>query len=139
MDSLDKHIENLKDANAQLGKSCPWLGTGKETGEYTRYGNKGALCRPDRKVEAGRAASRAYKVLRHLELDHLSTVRRILREELSARRDLDEETGRYMAKDLFEKCEAISDCIACSCESAVMAHHNLDNLISILQRESEST
>ena len=135
MTSLEEHVRNLKEANAKIASNCPWLGTGEDPGQYTRYGNKGALCKPDRKVEAGRAASRAYQVLRHLELDHLSPVRRILREELSTRRELDEETGRYMAKDLFEKCEAIAGCIACSCESAVMAHHNLENLVTLLDRE----
>lgn len=132
MPSLDEHIKALRKAEEVLGINCPWLGESQATGSYTKYGEKGALCIPSQKVAAGRAASSAYQNLRQLEFDHLSKVREILKEALSRRRDLDEETSRYLAKDLFEKCEEIAGCIDCSCDSAVAAYHNLNNLLDIL-------
>ncbi len=137
MGSLDEHVKVLREANRELSNNCPWL-SGRDTdGEYTQYGEQGALCAPNEKVEGGRAAALAYQTLRHLEFNHLSKVRNMLREGLSRRRNLDEETSRFLAKDLFEKCEEILSCIDCSCRSAVSAYHNLQTLAMLLEEIPE--
>jgi len=133
MGNLQEHIKVLRGAYEGVGENCPWLGTGPIDGVYTQYGDKGALCKPTQKAEAGRHAGIAYQAIRQMELDCLSEMRRLLREGLSKRRSLDEETGRFLAKDLFEKCEDITSCISCSCGSAVSAYHNLGNLLDLLE------
>jgi hypothetical protein len=133
MVTLEEHIKVLKSAYQGMGENCPWLGTGPTDGVYTQYGDKGALCKPPQKAEAGRHTVIAYQAIRRMEIDCLSEIRRLLREGLSRRRSLDEETGRFLAKDLFEKCEEITSCISCSCGSAVSAYHNLGNLLAILE------
>jgi len=136
MASLEEHVEELKRANEMMRSNCPWLSDRKTDGSFHQYGDCGALCNPSEKVAAGRAASAAYEVVRHLEFEHLSDTRERLREELSRRRDMAEEASRLLIKDLFEKCEEITSCISCSCASAVSAHHNLERLLHILSNES---
>jgi hypothetical protein len=132
MGELDDHLEALRETGQAVATSCPWLTDRSAGKEYTQYGEKGALCKPGEKVAAGRAASSAYGLVRHLEFDHLPQCRDILREELSRRSNLADESGRFLTKDLFEKCEEIVSCIDCSCDSAVSAYHNLSGLIEIL-------
>jgi hypothetical protein len=132
MTSLEEHVKVLRDAYTGIGKNCPWLGSEPTDGSYNLYGDKGALCKPDQKAAAGRHAGIAYQALRRMELDCLTDIRQIFREELSRRRSLDEETGRFLAKDLFEKCEEITSCISCSCGPTVGAYHNLGNLLDLL-------
>ena len=135
MSSLEKNLKALKIAYRGIGENCPWLGTGSVDGIFTQYGDKGALCKPPQKAAAGRHASEAYQALRRMELDCLAEIRRALRDELSRRRSLDEETGRFLSKDLFEKCEEITECISCSCGSAISAYHNLGNLLDLLESD----
>lgn len=135
MGSINDHLDVLKKANHTMATNCPWL-SGQETrGDYTQYGDKGALCKPGEKVVAGRAAASAYQIVRHLEFYHLSECRDILREELSRKRGLAEETTPLLVKDLFDKCEEIMSCISCSCDSAVSAYHNLENLVDLLAKK----
>jgi hypothetical protein len=132
MVSIEEHVGKLKQESRIIGENCPWLNQRDTEGEYVKYGDKGALCTPAEKVLAGRAAASAYQMVRHLEFDHLNQCKDALRDQLSRRRNLPEETGGFLAKDLFEKCEAITSCIACSCGMAVSAYHNLENLANIL-------
>ncbi len=135
MASVEEHVNRLRDAIRIMAENCPWLNQQETKGDYTKYGDKGALCRPEEKISAGRAAASAYQTVRHLEFDHLNQCRDAIKDQLSRRRNLPEETGGFLAKDLFEKCEAITSCIACSCGTAVSAYHNLENLATILAGE----
>jgi hypothetical protein len=136
MSSLQENLKELKIAYSGIGENCPWLGTQSVDGTFTPYGDSGALCKPPQKAAAGRHAGKAYQALRRMELDCLTEIRRVFRDQLSRHRALDEETGRFIAKDLFEKCEEITGCISCSCGSAVSAYHNLGNLLELLESDT---
>jgi hypothetical protein len=135
MSSLEENLKALKIAYIGIGENCPWLGTAPVDGTFTQYGDMGALCKPPQKAAAGRHAASAYHALRRMELDCLAEIRQVFRDQLSRRRSLDEETGRFLAKDLFEKCEEITGCMSCSCGSAVSAYHNLGNLLDLLESD----
>ncbi len=131
---MREHLSVLEELTADMKAKCPWLSGRHSGGEHTSYGERATLCNPSEKLAAGRSAAAAYDVVRHLEFDHLSQCRDLLRQELSDRRDLPEETSRFLAKDLFDKCEAITACISCGCHNAVPAMLNLEMLLRILSK-----
>ena len=135
MGSLSEHVQLLAEQIKTIRSNCPWL-SGRETdGSYTDYTDKGALCNPKEKVAAGRAAIEAYRVVRHLEICHLSDCRDLIRQRLSRGREMPEETFRLLVKDLFEKSEGITSCIACNCEEAISAYLGLETLLELLGGE----
>ena len=138
MGSLEEHLDLLAKHVKVLRENCPWLSGRESDGSYVDYGDKGALCFPGEKVASGRSALEAYRIVRHLEVYHLSECRDRIRERLSKERELPEETFRLLVKDLFEKSEEIRSCIACECEEAMSAHLSLEMLIDLLRGSQDA-
>ncbi len=133
--TLEQDMDDISAAIKELEANCPWLNDSTITRGYTEYGDKAALCKRPQKVAAGRASARAYQAVLDIEHEHLSTCKGRIKRKLSKRDEMAEESSRLLLRDLFDKCEKISDCISCSCGSAVSAYYNLKKLSSVLQEE----